>query len=175
MLTENENFKRVAHRKSSPPSGPSILIQGVFDESFFDLLKERRLKEVYVLEGRPKLEALRHSCEQLVQRGITPTVIADNMAGFLFYKDLVQDVWLSYQVADSGRVLCDIGALILGVLGKKHGIPVRCYPAGKKSNLTGSHRDICYFNGTRVVSDRVKGYVPLLEWVPSKYISETYE
>ena len=175
MLTENEIPQHAGSEKSLPSAESTLLIQGVFDESFFDRLQGQGVKEVYVLEGRPKLEALRYSCEQLVEHGITPTVIADNMAGYLFCKELVKEVWLSYQVADSERALCDIGALILGVLGKKHSVPVRCYPAGKKYDLLGSHRDICYFNGTRVVSDRVKGYVPLLEWVSSNYITEIHE
>ena len=101
-----------------------IVLQGVFKDTMFDLLKKRKIKNVFVLEGRPGLEAAKQSCKELLKRNIKPTLITDNMAGFLFYKKLVKEVWLSYQAKDKKGALCQIGGLILGVLGRKHNIPV---------------------------------------------------
>ncbi len=150
------------------------LVQGVVDGSLFDLLKERMQTQIYILEGRPTLKAAKVLSKELNKRKITPTLIADNMAGFLFKKNLVKEVWLSYQDADNEGAVCDIGALILGVLGKKHGIPVYLYPASVKMRFLGSQKDILNFNGIRVAPKGVKGYVPLIEWVPAQYISEVY-
>ncbi len=153
----------------------SVIFQGVVQETLFDLLKKRNIKEVVVLEGRPRLEAVRHSCRQLLKRKIKPIVIADSAAGFLFYKDLVKEVWIAYQMVDDKGALCDIGALILGVLGKQHHVPVNFYPGVKRYKLIGDEEDTLSFNGARVAPQGVKAYVPLMEWVPRKYITKVYE
>jgi len=152
-----------------------VLLQGVFEPSIFDLLKKRKIKEVFILEGRPGLEAAKHSCRELLKRKIKPTLIADNMAGFLFYKGMVKEAWLSYQSTDKEGALCQIGGLILGVLGQKHKVPVYIYPNDQKLKFLGRQRDISYFNGIKVAPRGVQGYVPLAEWVPKKYIRKTYE
>ena len=151
-----------------------VLLQGVFAPSLFDLLKTRKIKEVFILEGRPGLDAAKHSCRELLKRKIKPTLIADNMAGFLFYKSLVKEVWLSYQSTDKSGALCQIGGLICGVLGWKHKIPVYAYPSGQKLKLLGRPNDISYFNGIKVAPNNIPGYVPLVEQVPKKYIDKTY-
>ena len=152
----------------------AIVLQGVFDASIFDALKRRKIKEAFVLEGRPGLEAAKQSSRELLKRKIRPTLIADNMAGFLFYKNLVREVWVSCQYADRKGALCQIGGLILGVLGKKHNVPVYAYPNGSKVKLLGSSRELAFFNGVKVAPRGVPGYVPLAEWVPSKYITKVY-
>jgi len=152
-----------------------ILLQGIFEDTFFDVLKKKKTDEVFVLEGRPSLDAARFSCRGLIKRKMKPTLIADNMAGFLFFKKLVKEVWVSYQVADHQGALCQIGGMILGVLGKRHKVPVNLYPNQRKIKLIGHQNEIFHFNGTKVVPDHIKGYVPLVEWVPRKYITRIYE
>ena len=152
-----------------------VLLQGIFESPVFDVLKARKPEEVFVLEGRPSLDAAKFSCRELIKRNIRPTLIADNMAGFLFYKELVKEVWLSYQLADENGALCQIGGLILGVLGKRHQVPVFLYPNRAKIHLIGPQREIFYFNGVRTTPEDIRGYVPLAEWVPKKYITKIYE
>ena len=152
-----------------------VLLQGVMENSLFDLLKKRQLKEIVVLEGRPSLDSAQMSCRALLKRKMGAKVISDNMAGFLFYKNLVKEVWLSYQVAEKSGALCSIGALILAVLGKRHKVAVNLYPAGKKSDFIGRPKDIFYFNGKRIAPRGIQAYVPLMEWVPGKYIGKVYE
>jgi len=152
-----------------------ILLQGVFKDSAFDMIAKKRSKEIFILEGRPGLDAAKRSCQALIDRSIRPTLITDNMAGFLFYKKLVKEVWMSYQTADKERALCQIGGLILGVLGRRHKIPVYLYPNKQKLQLMGYSNDISFFNGVRIAPTGIKGYVPLVEWVPREYMTKIYE
>jgi len=152
----------------------AILLQGVFEPSIFDLFKRRKIKRAFVLEGRPGLEAARQSCRELLRRKIKPTLISDNMAGFLFYKKMVKEAWLACQSEDKDGALCQIGGLILGVLGRKHKVPVYTYPSGQVLQLLGRPKDVFYFNGMKVAPAGIHGYVPLVEWVPEKYIDKTY-
>ncbi len=151
-----------------------VILHGVFESNFYDLLKKKKLKNVFVLEGRPSLNTARISCRELLKRDIKPTLIADNMAGFLFYKNLVREVCLSYELADTDGALCKIGGLILSVLGKKHKVSVNLYPDCMGLDLLGNPKEICNFLGVKVAPDNIKGYVPLVEWVPRKYYTKVY-
>ena len=150
------------------------LLRGVPSDAFFDLLKKRKAKNIFVLEGRPRVERTNEFCKQLLKEKISPTLIADNMAGYLFYKDLVKEIWLSYQSLDNGGASCDIGALILGVLGKTHGVPVYIFPAAEKINSVGNQVEISKFHGKQIAPKGIKGHVPLVEYLPKKYISDIY-
>ena len=150
---------------------PVTLVQGVVDPKLFDDLKSKGLKEVFVLEGRPTLEAARTSSKELLKRGMTPTIISDNMAGVLFYKNLVAEAWIASQYSDSEGAACDIGGLILAVLGKKHGIPVRTYPAGRKTSFLGRSQDLVSFLKKRIAPKGIEAFVPLVEWVPAQYLN----
>jgi methylthioribose-1-phosphate isomerase len=150
---------------------PGIILQGVFAPGLFDELKKRKVPEALVMEGRPSLEAARTNCRELLKRGIRPTLISDNMAGILFYKQLIREVWLACQHADEDGAICHVGGLILGVLGKRHGVPVRLFAAARKTGFLGADKELLHFQKTRVAPAGTKAYVPLVEWVPSKYIT----
>lgn len=156
----------IDHKKTS------IVLHGVFEESLFDELQKRNIKEVFILEGRPNLEAAATSSKQLLKRKITPKLISDNMAGYLFYKNLVKEVWMTYQFTDQNGALCDIGALILGVLGKKHNIPVNLFPSNRRTSFLGKESDILKFQNKQVAPVGIKSYVPLVEWLPNEYITK---
>ena len=150
-----------------------VLLQGNPGEKLFDLLKKRGAKEVFVLEGRPNLKGERF--KKIFKRKITPTLISDNMAGFLFYKGLVKEIWIGYQSLKENGALCNIGALILGVLGKKHKVTVNLFPSnGSKTEVSAKPDAIFYFEGKRIAPKGIKGYVPLVEWLPKKYITKVY-
>src|SRR5271154_5589587 len=105
------------------------LFQGILSADVFKNIKFTKDSHVFVCEGRPSLEAGRKTVGILLKKGITPTVISDNMAGFLFFKGLVNEVVMACQYADNKGALCDMGALILAVLAKKHKIPVKLVAA----------------------------------------------
>ena len=158
-----------------PTTRSSILIQGVVDGALFDWSKIKKAKTIFVMEGRPRLEAARYVCRQLQKRKMIPTLIADNMAGFLFYRGWVREIWMACQVKERGGYLCDAGALILGVLGKRHNVPVHLYPAKRTTDFLSSQKDILNFNGVPITPRGVKGYAPLVDWVPERYVSWVYQ
>lgn len=150
----------------------AILLQGVFAAEFFEELQKKNPTTIFVMEGRPTLEAAKNTSAHLLKRKITPTLISDNMAGFLFFKGLVKEVWIAYQLKDKDGALCDIGALILGVLAKKHQVPVYLFPAGRKTKFLGPEKSLLEFQNKRVAAKGIKAYVPLVEWLPTKYITK---
>jgi methylthioribose-1-phosphate isomerase len=152
-----------------------IVLQGGFAAEDFDRLKKKGIKEVFVLEGRPKLDAMQQTCDQLLRRRIKPVIISDNMAGFLFAKNMVKEVWASYQLADEKGAVCRIGSLVLAVLGKRHKVPVYLFKSDQRTKFMGKPEDLFYFRGERVAPSGVRAYVPLVEWVPKRYVSRRYE
>jgi len=158
----------------APKRKSVVLMQGVFDEAILKGLSANHLKDIFILEGRPNLEASKTSAKAFQRARMTPTVIADNMAGFLFYRNLVREVWLAYQYEDPTGALCDSGALILGVLGKKHKVPVKLFPGKIKSKFMADQEDITSFLNKPITAKGVKGYAPLVEWLPRKYITKVY-
>ncbi|MDP8264853.1 MAG: hypothetical protein P9M12_05165 [Candidatus Aceula lacicola] len=149
-----------------------ILLNGVFKDSFLKILKKRKIKEVFILEGRPYLDGAKEMCVKLLKNNIKAVLIADNMAGFLFYKDLVKEVWISYQEESKKNVLCKMGGLILSVMAKHHKVPVMVFPSCKRKKYVANPKDIFSFNGKRIAAKGIDGFVPLLEDVPKKYITE---
>jgi len=147
-----------------------VLLQGVLAKGFFKTFKPAKTAFVFVLEGRPDLSAGKGNSAALVKKGIVPTVICDNMAGFLFFKGLVKEVILACPFADKSGALCDMGGLILAVLAKRHQVPVRLAPAKHKARFLGNPEDILSFEGQRTAPKGVSGYAPLVEWVPRKYL-----
>ena len=151
-----------------------ILLQGVFAADIFDQFKQKESQDVFVLEGRPDLRSAATSCRELLKRKISPTLISDNMAGFLFFKNLVKETWIAYQTSTSEGALCHIGALIVGVLGKKHNVPVYLFPAKGPTKLLGSEKDLLSFKNKKTAPKGIRGYVPLTEWLPNKYITKIF-
>jgi methylthioribose-1-phosphate isomerase len=93
------------------------------------------------------------------------------MAGFLFFKGLVKQVFVACQYADKKGALCDMGALILAVLAKKHKVPIKLLVADHRTRFLGDPKAILSFEGQRTAPKGTHGYVPLVEWVPAKYLT----
>jgi len=152
-----------------------IMLRGIFDELALQKLVRSKVKKVYILEGRPNLDASQFAVKALNERGIKPVLISDNMAGFLFAKGLVKEVWLSYQMVDQKGAVCRIGALILAVLAKKHKVPVYLFKSGVKVKFMGKPQELFFFLGERIAPKGIRAYVPQVEWVPQRYITKRYE
>jgi len=166
------NKKKITNEDLKAMRQSITILYGVFKKTFYDILKKSSPKEVFLLEGRPSLDSAKVSLRELLKRKITPTIISDNMAGFLFYKGMVKEVYLAYQEADRKGAVCDCGALILAILSKDHNIPVKCFASERKTKFLGTTKDIVYFNGIKVAPKGVPAYVPLIEWVSKNYIAE---
>jgi len=145
-----------------------ILLHGVFEESFFDILQAKQYQDIFIMEGRPNLDAGRIACRQLLKRNITPTLIADNMAGFLFFNNLVKEAWLAYGAIEEKGVMCHIGASIVSLLAKKHNVPLFCYPSQGDTAALGEGKDMVTFKEFPVAPKQIETYVPLMEWVEGK-------
>lgn len=151
------------------------LIHGVFPDAFFCLLRKKGVRKAYVLEGRPYLDGAKKTCQALLQHKMNPVLIADNMTGFLFFQNWVKNVWVSYQEINQGQVLCKVGSLGLGIMAKKYGAEMMAFPSALRKHYIANPKDIFFFEGTRVCVKGVHGFVPLIEDVPKKYLSEVYE
>ena len=150
-----------------------VLLQGNPEAKLLDLLKKRGTKEIFILEGRPEANHARF--KKIFKSKIRPTLISDNMAGFLFYKNWIKEIWIGYHAVKKDGALCNIGASILGVLGKKHKVAVNLFRSnGTKTKVSASPEKIFYFEGKRIAPKGIKGYVPLVEWLPKKYITRIY-
>jgi hypothetical protein len=146
------------------------LLQGIVTAEALKKVKFAKGSHVFVCEGRPTLEAGRKTTQVLLKKSITPTIISDNMAGFLFFKGWVTEVIIACQYADDTGALCDTGALILAVLAYKHKIPIKLLPAEHRARFLGDPKSILSFEGKPTAPDGTRGYVPLVEWVPAKYL-----
>jgi methylthioribose-1-phosphate isomerase len=147
-----------------------FLFQGVLSAESLKKIKLAKNDHAFICEGRPSLEAGRKTSGILLKKGITPTIISDNMAGFLFFKGLVKQVFIACQYADNTGALCDTGALILSVLARKHKIPLKLLIAEHRTRFLGDPKAILSFEGQRIAPKGTHGYVPLVEWVPVKYL-----
>jgi methylthioribose-1-phosphate isomerase len=148
------------------------IFQGALSAGSLKKVKLARGSHAFVCEGRPSLEAGQKTSGSLLKNGITPTVIADNMAGFLFSKGLVKQVNIACQYADKTGALCDTGALILAVLAKAHKVPVKLLLADHRTRFLGDPKSILSFQGHAIAPKGTHGYVPLVEWVPAKYLKK---
>ena len=146
------------------------LLQGILNAEVLKKVKFSKAVHAFVCEGRPGLETGRKTSNILLKRGLTPTVISDNMAGFLFFKGLVKEVIIACQYADDTGALCDTGALILAVLAKKHKVPLKLLVAENKTRFLGDPKSILSFEGQRIAPKGTHGYVPLVEWVPARFL-----
>jgi len=146
------------------------LFQGSFDQEALKKIKLTKSEHAFVCEGRPSLEAGRKTSGLLLKNAVTATMITDNMAGFLFFKGMVKEVVLACQYADNKGALCDIGALILAVLAKKHKVTVKLLAAEHKARFLGDPQAILNFEGQRMAPKGTHAYVPLVEWVPARYL-----
>jgi len=146
------------------------LFQGIASQEALRKVKFSKGGYAFVCEGRPSLEAGRKTARFLLKKGITPTVISDNMAGFLFFKGLVKKVMIACQYADDTGALCDTGALILAVLARKHKTPIQLLAAERRTRFLGDPRSILSFEGKKIAPQGTHGYVPLVEWVPARYL-----
>jgi methylthioribose-1-phosphate isomerase len=147
-----------------------VLFQGLLGGEALKKIKLAKGGPAFVCEGRPSLEAGRQTSKLLIKKGMAPTMISDNMAGFLFFKGLVKEVHVACQYADDKGALCDIGGLILAVLARKHKVPLKLLPAKCRHRFLGDPKDILSFEGARTAPKGTRGYVPLVEWVPVKYL-----
>lgn len=147
-----------------------ILLQGVLTPGALAKIKHKGGSRIVICEGRPTLRAGEHNSRYFLDQRITPVIICDNMAGFLFYKGYVKEVMLACQHVDHTGALCDSGALILAVLAQKHKVSVRLLDGEHKKHFLGNPKDLLTLKGMPAAPAKTHVYAPLVEWVSAKYL-----
>lgn len=152
-------------------NGPAVILYGLFSYEELKRLTSQSTADFVVLEGRPRLEIGQETSKQLLRIGKRPIVIADNMAGFLFYQKKVSAVYVTCQSKDDTGAFCPMGALILAVLCQRHNVAFHVVQAARNIDLRAKDKELFNFQKTRVAVRGIKAYVPLIEWIPAKYFS----
>ncbi|MBF0483660.1 MAG: hypothetical protein HQL25_03030 [Candidatus Omnitrophica bacterium] len=136
-----------------------VLLHGFFGKNFFDHFKKDAV-EVFVLEGRPDLTSCQHTCRKLLHHGITPTVIADNMAGFLFGHGCVKEVWVSGHGKVNDQLKTLVGGTILQILAKEHNVPFYIFEGEKPLAVNVDKSILLKFNNIQIAQSKTKTFVP---------------
>ena len=58
-----------------------VLLQGIFTSSLFDQLAQKKEKDIFVLEGRPSLDAAKFSCKELLEREFIRSLVLSHQYG----------------------------------------------------------------------------------------------
>lgn len=112
-----------------------LLVFGVPEPGFYRHLADgSRIEsrgEILVPELRPSLVGAREVAPMLLQTGLKPTLVSDNMLGFFFQRDAIRRAYLAYrEFAPSGPVL-PAGARMVALLARAHEVPIELVPAGE--------------------------------------------
>jgi methylthioribose-1-phosphate isomerase len=138
---------------------------------------------VYVDETRPLLQGMRLTAFELMEDGISVTVIVDCAAGYLMKKKRIDLVITGAdRIALNGDTANKIGTYQLAVLAKENEIPF--YVAAPVSsfdlNLENGdgipieergHEEVVFFAGQQIGPDHVRAYNPAFDVTPCQYIS----
>ena len=147
-------------------------------------VEEGKRIHVYVDETRPVLQGARLTAWELMEEKIPCTLVTDNMAGYLLYRDMV-DVAIvgADRIAKNGDVANKIGTYPLAVLCHEHGIPF--YVAAPFSTIdyntpTGfdipieerDPREVTHVLGKcQIAPDGVTVLNPAFDVTPARYIT----
>lgn len=139
--------------------------------------------QVYADETRPRLQGMQLTAWELVQEGISVTVITDNMAGMLMRRSEIDVVVVGAdRIAANGDVANKVGTYSVAVLAKWHGIPF--YVAAPVSTIDLSVADgsgipieerspeeVTHIAGVRIAPEGVKVINPAFDVTPAELVS----
>lgn len=139
--------------------------------------------QVFATETRPFLQGARLTCWELLQDGIVPTLITDNMAGDFMRRGQVDCVILGAdRIAANGDVANKIGTYSLAVLAKAHKIPFyvaaplstvdfHCSSGAEIPIEQRSSEEVTHFAGKRLTPDGVEVINPAFDVTPARYVT----
>ena len=139
--------------------------------------------KVYADETRPLLQGARLTAWELMQRGITATLICDSMAGWVMKEGRVQAVIVGAdRIASNGDSANKIGTYSLSILAKAHNIPF--YVAAPSSTFDLSIQsgaeipieervstEITHAFGKQTAPDGCNTYNPAFDVAPATHIT----
>lgn len=137
---------------------------------------------VYVDETRPLLQGARLTAWELMQRGISATLICDSMAAQVMREGRVQAVVTGAdRIAANGDSANKIGTYSLAVLARAHGIPFYIAAPSSTFDLTirtgdeipieeRASSEVTHGFGRQTAPDGVQVYNPAFDVTPADYI-----
>jgi methylthioribose-1-phosphate isomerase len=146
-------------------------------------LHSGRTLKVYVNETRPRQQGARLSVWELMQDGIKPTLITDNMAGYLMSQGKIQAVITGAdRIATNGDTANKIGTYSVAVLANAHDIPFYIaapistidpnIKIGNEIPIEERHADeVLKINDRYITRADVDVYNPSFDVTPSRLIS----
>lgn len=140
-------------------------------------------KKVKVIadETRPLFQGARLTAYELEQMGTPTTLIADNMVGFVMYKQMVNEVVVGADRIVRDAVINKIGTYGVAVLAKEHGIPF--YVAAPKSTFDLEHtsadvvieerkpEEVTEVYGHRIAPKGIGVFNPAFDITPLTYVT----
>ncbi|MEM2111623.1 MAG: S-methyl-5-thioribose-1-phosphate isomerase [Candidatus Bathyarchaeia archaeon] len=131
-------------------------------------------------ETRPNLQGARLTAYELMRDGIPVTLIADNMAGYMMSKGLVNKVIVGADRIVQDAVINKIGTYTVAVLAHEHGIPFYVAAPLSTFDLTRKAKDVIIEErnpneitnilSIRIAPEGVKVMNPSFDVTPIKYV-----
>lgn len=146
-------------------------------------IEEGKSVKVFVDETRPFLQGSRLTAWELKKDGIDTTLIADNMAGYMMKKGLINCVIVGAdRIAANGDVANKIGTYSVAVLAKQHKIPF--YVAAPTSTIDlnikngdqipieeRNANEITHIKGIRIAPKNINVKNPAFDVTPNRLVA----
>jgi len=142
-----------------------------------------KLRAVFADETRPFLQGARLTAWELMRDGIQPTLITDNMAGYLMAQGEINAVVVGAdRIAANGDVANKIGTYTVAVLAREHGIPFFAAAPVSTFDLTAADgsaipieerapEEVTEIWGRRVAPEGVTVRNPAFDVTPSRFVT----
>ena len=122
-----------------------------------EALKDEQADGMLVPEVRPQLWGTQEVARELIQRGISTTLISDNMMGTFFAQEEIRRVYLFYHELDENGPVGICGSLLVARLAQVHGVPIRLLGSGETQQQP-LDETVATFMGQRVCPEEVTIY-----------------
>ncbi len=145
--------------------------------------KQGKVKRVFACEARPLLQGSRLTVWELLQEGISCTLIVDSAAGYLMKRDEIDAVIVGAdRIAANGDVANKIGTYSLAVLAKENEVPFyvaaptstidRSLPSGDAVLIEGrSSEEVSTFAGVQTAPLEAEAFNPAFDVTPHRYVA----
>ncbi len=94
-------------------------------------LKDEQADGFLVPEMRPQLWGAQEVAQEFIQRGMSTTLISDNMMGIFFAQKEIRCVYLFYQKLDENGPVGICGSLLVARLAQIHEVPIKLLRSGE--------------------------------------------
>ncbi|MEO2095242.1 MAG: S-methyl-5-thioribose-1-phosphate isomerase [bacterium] len=150
---------------------------------FYEAARQGKQIAVFADETRPLLQGARLTSWELMQAGISVTLICDNAAGLVMFEDKIDAVFVgSDRIARNGDVCNKIGTYSVAVLARQHRIPFYAVAPLSTFDRNITHgsmipieerpaEEITRGFGKQTAPDEVKVYNPAFDVTPAELVT----